>query len=266
MARKLGFMALLAWVALVSTAMPVVAQKGGNPNPGVIPWNRQYVDLAVQMFKWTLAMPVHDPDNPSLIYHPMFSDIANDPLGQTVMHGQPETGNVIFLGGALYGIDPITGGMIGQYGPVVRNVTIPTGKRIFFPIINAEVDNAWNPPGTATDEELREFLAWFMSPYDMDTYYATVDGKSITNLDAYRTVTPKFTYTLPAWDDLYLYLYPPGADPTGIGLYNWDAFGDGWYLLLAPLAPGEHVLRFGGGADGLMDITYHITVLPPGKK
>jgi hypothetical protein len=39
---------------------------------------------------------------------------------------------------------------------------------------------------------------------------------------------------------------------------------DGAYLLVAPLPPGQHTIRFGGtgffGGDFSQDITYHLTV------
>ena len=46
--------------------------------------------------------------------------------------------------------------------------------------------------------------------------------------------------------------------------------GDGFYILLRPLPPGEHTIRFGGTSQALdgdgnpatfqLDITYHVTV------
>lgn len=260
MARKLGLLVLLASVAL-GAAMPAAAQKSGNPNPGVIPFSSQYTNLSVQWWQWATGLPVHDASG--ALFHPLFTDVASDPLGLTAANGQPATGNVFFLGGALFGIDPVTGAPIGVAGPVVRNVVVPPGKRIFFPLVNAETDNAWVPPGSATDAELQAFIAWYIDQVDPSSLFATLDGTPLANLAANRTPSPKFVYTLPTFDDIYNYAYFPYPSPATIGLYSWEAFGDGYYVLLAPLTPGQHELHFGGA---LQDVTYHITVLPPGKK
>jgi len=38
----------------------------------------------------------------------------------------------------------------------------------------------------------------------------------------------------------------------------YPVVGDGYYLLVEPLAPGTHTIEFTGA--GWIDITYHITV------
>lgn len=61
---------------------------------------------------------------------------------------------------------------------------------------------------------------------------------------------------------------PGGSFGDLIGLEAGELYpsaGDGVYLLLAPLPPGEHTLHFGGAyAQGSfsLDVTYHITVDP----
>ena len=85
-----------------------------------------------------------------------------------------------------------------------------------------------------------------------------IDGVPATNLDAYRVESPLFEFgPLPANNLLQLF----GVDaPAGTTSLSVDA---GHYLLLAPLSPGRHVVRFGGTFDELgfsIDTTFVITV------
>jgi len=76
---------------------------------------------------------------------------------------------------------------------------------------------------------------------------------------SYRVTSPQFTFTAPTpW-----IFGETGGPGTSVG--------DGYYILLAPLSPGDHTLRFGGafhftlaedGFDGdfPIDMTYHLTV------
>ena len=83
---------------------------------------------------------------------------------------------------------------------------------------------------------------------------ATVDGVAIPDLERYRARSPLFTVALPP--DNWLEVEPAVA--AGVA--------DGYWLLLAPLPPGEHELRFGGALPEIgvvVDITYRLSVAEP---
>jgi hypothetical protein len=89
--------------------------------------------------------------------------------------------------------------------------------------------------------------------------FCVVDGIALSNLGAYRTASPQIGISVPApWIQ-------------GKGGRKGTSSGDGYFVYLAPLEPGEHTLRFGGAIrftraqDGFemhepLDITYRIVV------
>jgi len=170
--------------------------------------------------------------------------------------GEGQSGAVWFLAGYLAGgyggTPPITS--------VTRACTVPVGKTLFFPLVNAEYD-PWGVEPVPTADELR---AGVRDLVDGTTdRYATLDGVAIPHLDRGRGAAGPFTYDIPAGGDDLLTLWGyPGA-PRTVG----RAYSAGYWLMLPPLAPGRHVLRFGGRfADGSpMDVTYHLTVAPRGR-
>jgi hypothetical protein len=214
----------------------------GNPNPGVVPINEQYSTLSAQWWQWALSQQVAT--------SPLF-----DLTGAQAANGQPGNGNLFFLAG-LIGTsgDPL-------FAHAERTITIHAGTRLFFPILNSEGDNAGvDPPFTVP--QLRNITAFFAN--QVTRLYATIDGRAVQNLAGYRTLSPVFGYNLPATDNLYQFF---GLDVSGA---QFPAVGDGYYLLLTPLSPGNHTLTFGGttlsqdqyGNSALfhLDIVYHITV------
>jgi len=83
--------------------------------------------------------------------------------------------------------------------------------------------------------------------------HAIIDGDSLVkfeNRSRLRAISPVFSLTLPA-DNIF------GAPP---GTYA-PAVADGWYVMLAPLSPGRHTLRFGGATPSFsVNVTYHLRV------
>jgi hypothetical protein len=244
---------------------PAFAQKGGNPNPGVTPPNSgEYVDLSIQWWQWVFAQPV-TPDNPATT-NPLV-----DTTGIAAHNGQPDLGNTFFLGGLLAFNS-------GLHASVTRSITIPTGTRLFFPILNAESDNTGNPITNYTVAQLRAFNAFFVT--QVLSMYVKVDGIPINNLSSYRVTSPVFSYTLPPNNppgsvNIIYYLTGGFVDvvdvPVGSGKVT-PAVSDGFFVLLTPLPPGEHLIQFGGTTMTLdqnmqpavfsMDVTYHILVTP----
>jgi hypothetical protein len=200
-------------------------------------------------WQWAFSFPV--PINPLF-----------DSNGSQAFRGN--VGDAFFLAGAL-----------GQTGDplhvdVTRTASIPQGLPIFFPLINLEVDNpTFNPPGTPppspplTVDQLRAFGTLFLS--GTDALHATIDGVPVPNLFDHEEQSPVFSYTLP--DDSAVNFL--GYNFTG-GTVVDPVVGDGYYLMLANLSPGQHTLTFGGNVnqdgnpadDFTLNITYFLDITP----
>lgn len=152
------------------------------------------------------------------------------------------TGPIFDLTGASCGM--------GQDGPVwflagtpggsaTRECTIPHGKQLFFPLVNA------NWPlfeGEAEDEELvAERVAFFDSlPEATCALTLRIDGE-----DAFAGGLDEMV------EELWVESYEPYeltmdgewlGGPTGL----YDMMGGGYYARVHPLTPGDHVLELGG--------------------
>lgn len=217
-------------VVLVSGAWAGQGNEGeGNlGNPGVIPPQATpYKNLSARWWKWGLKLPVTG--------HPFAGCPNPSDAGQA--------GSVWFLA--------------GQFGPTECDITVPAGKKLFFPLANTECSSLegppWNPAqgefgfGAATKAEQRACAKYHADGINIDNLFAEIDGTPVQNLASYRFVSPQFRFRAPT----------PWIFGTtgGIG----TAVGDGYYLLLAPLSPGSHTLHFGGNG---IDSTYHLTVAP----
>jgi hypothetical protein len=163
-----------------------------------------------------------------------------DGPGFNISAGQ--TGDVWFLGAPT--------------GPaVVRTGTIPTGTSLFFGLLNSE----WSDlEGFATEADQRAVAELFTD--HITGLFCTVDGVAVANLGSYRVASAQFTFTAPSpW------IF---RDTGGTG----HAVNEGYYLFLAPLSTGSHVIHYGGAfhfsiaegddfdLDAPIDITYNLTV------
>jgi hypothetical protein len=198
---------------------------GGNPNPGIAPINskthgKSYSQWAAAWWQWAYSIPVDV--NPLL-----------DSTGENAGEGQE--GPVWFLAGNFG-------------GETVREVSVPAGKSLFFPILNQPwVQYPEDPPYTIP--ELRAILRPGM---DNATLYCEIDGRRVKQLAAYREESVVFTTTVPDGNLLGL----PAGDYA-------PCVDNGYYLMLTPLKPGKHTIRFmAENADQSfsLDVTYHINV------
>jgi hypothetical protein len=230
-------------------AGPWLALAGGSPgqneNPQILPpdsrpFGHSYGVWAAAWWQWALGVPV--PQNPVL-----------DPTGQFAAVNQ--SGKVWFLAGNFVS------------GTYTREVILPTGTAVFFPLVNQAwvsypTDPPWDQPyldtGTTPPTAWPSFEDYIRTtllapPIDSARNLSCrVDGREIHNLRHYRHQSPSFMVELPA-DNLF------GIDP---GLYGPSA-DDGIYLMLAPLSAGHHVIHFTmSNAEGsfALDVTYHLEV------
>lgn len=225
---------------LLCPGQPGGGRVEGKGSPRVIPPTSRYAELSVKWWQWIYSQP--GSTNPAL-----------DTTGEFAA-GTPKERDIFFLAG-MY--SP-TGGVFQAN----RTITIGSETKFFFPVLNAEADNVgFVPPYTV--DELRSLAARLVQPIDI---YCVVDGVRVNDLLGYRVVSPVFRFRFPGKDNLYTYFgYDvPGKDWPSLTVE--PAVSDGYFLLLAPLHPGQHTIAFGGTAQAFdgstfrIDITYNITV------
>lgn len=221
-----------AWVAAMIAAAVLFcaapARADGDENHQVVPVTEAYAgltygDWAAAWWQWAF----HIPANPD---HPFF------PGGNTLLD---QSGRVWFLAGV--------------FGTEVRNITIPSGIALFFPVVNSEC-SIFEPPPFHGDDAT-SLAACANGFVDQTTNLAAeIDGKSVKHLGQFRTQSPMFTIG-PVPDPNIL------VAPNGTITQSVDA---GVYLLVSPLKPGHHTIHFKGTftGDGTIDTTYRITVNP----
>ncbi len=228
----------------------MTAFAAANPNPGVLPpqshpHGKTYGEWSNAWWKWAFSISV-----------------PNNPLIGSYSNGDPkcsagQSGPVWFLGATVFPVG-------GQSTPVTRTCTIPTGKALFFPIVNSQRDNVNSCiDHTFTKDngaELQTLAAGDINSVNVNTLTAQVDGVNIKNLGNYRAGpnNPTYSFTLPQ-DNLYNFIYnctAPNLVPSGT--YT-PAASDGYYLMLAPLSVGSHTIIFKAPDFGV-DVTYNLTV------
>jgi hypothetical protein len=227
---------LLAGIAaaLALTASPAAAAPS---SPVVIPsGGRSYNDLSVAWWKYALEQPTAT--NPLL-----------DTTGAGCRTGQ--SGPVFFLVG--------TAGT----GQATRDqCTVPLGKKLYFPLVNA-FDVHTPGDGLDTPEQVWHDLQVNLG-FRVDSLFATVDGKPVTNLDP--ATSPYRACAGPSAGCASAFFFDFGPDNLfGLAAGRYEpAVADGFYLLLPPLAPGRHTITFGGSGNlagpFTQSVVYHLTV------
>jgi hypothetical protein len=220
-----GWTALLMAALFMATAMPSLAKGPAIVPPRASYGGQTYAEWSAAWFQWSLALPATG--------HPLVDETGADAaIGQS--------GDVWFVGGVF-----------NASGTVVRNITLPRGTALFFPVLNVDCSTVEPEPFYGSNEaELRACAATHMDA--TSGLFLEVDGQPVSDLSPFRVVSPLFEIMLPADNVL-------GVPGPASGL----AVSDGVYVMLAPLSKGQHTLHFGGTFDEYgytLDITYHISV------
>ncbi len=236
--------ALVLVLGLLTPTTTPQAQSGGNPGvipPNARPYGMSYAQWSAKFGQWGLALPVEG--------HPFF-----------VCPEQPDTsqaGPVWFLAGG-----PTE---CGALSPLM----VPTGKSLFFPLVNAECSNLETGGGFAeggfhgdTAAEQKRCAQLWADHIVVASLFCEVDGVPVQNPARYRFVSPQYAFTAPTpW---------VFGEVGGAG----TSVADGYSLMLAPLSRGAHTIHFGGAfhlsvadgdpfdADFGIDTTHHLTVGP----
>jgi len=173
----------------------------------------------------------------------------------------PVAGNP-FVEGGSYALTKNVWALAAPLGPAVFECSIPTGVGLFVPSLIIECSSL-EPPESGfhgdTEAEQAECAAyWANHIVDLSV---EIDGELVQNLESYRVVSPQFAFTAPEPNIL-------GVAGGGAG----TAVADGYYVMLAPLSRGAHIIRVRGAlhfsvAEGdpfdfdlPSDVTYLITV------
>ena len=187
-------------------------------------------ELAAQWWQWAVAVPA-----------------AQSPIGDTTgeFAALGQSGPVWFLAGTWWN------------NTVERTFSVPAGKPLFFPIVNNfwgyYLPLQWGRPTAPTEPGGPINYVRLMSGEGIDEVQLTdmecdVDGVVIPITEQNRVQSVPFTMQVPAnnvWQ----------ADPV----HFVGCVDNGYYVLLAPLAPGEHTIHFAVTSVGL-EVTDHITV------
>jgi hypothetical protein len=198
--------------------------------PGSNPFGQSYADWSVRWWQWAYGLPVTG--------HPLFDETGID-------CGAGQSGPVWFLGGVF-----------NVSGTVVRDLcTVPAGKALFFPIVNVEWDDFCPPDVLTPDQQRAAAKAYMDAAVDL---HCEIDGRAVQSLTSYRVVGPSFGIDTPD-DNIWQFF----GCPTPAGHYA-PLFPDGYFVMLAPLAPGAHTLHFKGTigppVNFTPEATYHLTV------
>ena len=148
------------------------------------------------------------------------------------------------------------GGTINTEAIVDRECTAPAGTRILLAVINGEC-SVVEDSSLGTPAALRACAKGQMDLVTAAT--AKLDGRA---LQVVRRQSPLFSITLPPGNVLGISDPTPNPSP---------AVAEGFWVLLAPLPPGDYTLKAigtlvvpgPGGFEFTQDVTYKLTVVPP---
>jgi hypothetical protein len=192
-------------------------------------YGKSFAEWSAEWWRWSLSFPCDA--NPLIDL-----DGSNGSAGQN--------GQVFFLAG--------TGG-----GEVTRDISIPSGKAVFFPIINGIAIGPCTDFEPEPGQTLEAFYQSVLVPvFDQaNALSVTLDGQSFNNLQNYRATTDLFSFI----GNLDLVNCIDNCI-TGV---PQDVLSDGYWIMLKPLSPGTHTLNFSGALPQFgfsLDVTYNITV------
>jgi hypothetical protein len=244
-------MVATAAAAIVLITGALAASASAAPGKPTTP-GPDFASLSAAQWTWELEA-VNDPSHPVVDPNP---GTPSSPAPVNCALGQ--SGPVWFLAGTTY-----AQGFTTTY----RSCSVPPGRTLFFPLIDAWADNLPcppNPPTTFTATDLTNFAGSFVDGVDPASLHASIDGRAISNVR--RAQASGFTYTLPANNAIGV-AFCGAPYPAGTMTPTPGAYADGYYAELQPMPPGTHELDFGGtqtsnGTSFVEGIHYTITVTP----
>lgn len=218
--KRSSLLAVAMVLTLTGTAAAALFYVYPPYNP---PLARSYSTHAANWWKWVLAQPA---DKSPLL----------DTTGANC--GQGQSGLVFYLAGST------------SDQPVVRNCTVPAGKHIVFPVVNAAYFAFLDDPADQrTEAFIRSQVEYIKDSTELEV---EIDGVPVPNVSRFFERSDIFHVTLPANNIFEL--------PAGFKLSpSADA---GFYIGITPLLGGKHTIHFHGKTpDGFVqDVTYNLNV------
>ena len=141
----------------------------------------------------------------------------------------------------------------GSSRPTVRAITIPDDRHLYIGILDLACTTLDEPPLRPASTNEADIRACAES-FHATGLFLEIDGVTVPNIDQYRLLSTLFYFNVPAVTNVFALPYAT----NGLGVAN------GAGVILEPLSPGSHQIRFRGTYPGLFtaDVTYNITVYP----
>jgi hypothetical protein len=155
--------------------------------------------------------------------------------------------------------EPFDGGqgMMFLFDVSGGSVTIPSDTALFFSLSAFECSVLEPPPCHGDDEpSLRACAVGKSNRAFAGQQSASINGVPVENLDSYRFETPMFEFGPLPENNLFQFFDLDA--PAGTKSFS---VSDGMFLLVEPLSPGTHTIRFRVPNNGV-SATYRITVTP----
>lgn len=198
---------------------------------------KSYAQQSALWWQWALSIPKAD--------NPIEGKACN----------KSQSGNVFFLAGTADG------------KAATRSCTIPSGKTLFFPLVNGICYPCHEEEGCGTSKTKAELTECAKMPA-LKALEASVDGVALTGLDQHKFTSDQFSWKAPtSGDPAFACMGPIEANTCGIPLGDRFGVSEGYWVALEPLSKGKHTLKFkavipgsGGDPDFVQDVTYDLTI------
>jgi hypothetical protein len=190
-------------------------------NNSAIPYNTTIPEWTAKWWKWAYS------------FSGFYNNPLLDPNGTSVMKFQPHDEPVFFLSGA--------------YNSVAnRTVSIPSGKAVLFPVLNAEISFS-DFPNAKGEDDLKRAL-------DSDLSAATYVGSELNGISLpYQRVKADLFDLTVAKDNIF-----------NVRNGTTQAVADGYWVFLKPLPVGEYTIHIKGEQPFYRsEVTYEIDVVDP---
>jgi hypothetical protein len=190
-----------------------------DKKPQIFPANK-VAELGDRWWQWASSLNVEENPNP-------FTETGQ--AGCDV--GLQDNGRLLFLVGSP------RNETTGEFP--IHECEIQKDVSILFPIVNVVCDSLEvNTPFFGANETAQRICANNLANTAFDLH-ANIDGFEVKNPEQYRVDSPAGGFTLTAVEN----------NPVGIPAGTGTAVQDGFWILLKPLKPGEHIISFSGAFD-----------------
>jgi hypothetical protein len=213
--------------------------------PQATPYGHSYADWLAKWWQWSLAFPADA-----------------DPGSDTARQNSAQAGPVWFLAG-VHG-----NAQTGVISVVTRDLTMPAGRALFFPVLSTWTDNSGCPYTDFTVPELEAQIAGAWSAVTETA--CSIDGVPVAGLGDPQTtpflIQPTvFSYAVASHDNLLAGVYGETCIPDRTTVSPAVALGTS--VMLTPLSPGHHIIHFVGIVGPAsspfveIDVTYNINIV-----